>query len=104
VLFRSLDEIANLLDTACEGKWTVERMHEVGERIWNLERRFNLDAGMSTDEDTLPQRILKEAAKSGSGKGKVCELDKMLPEYYELRGWTPDGEPTTQTLQRFGLV
>jgi aldehyde:ferredoxin oxidoreductase len=99
-----LDEIAKLVDAACEGDWTVERLHEVGERIWNIERQFNLDAGMTAADDTLPARILKEAAKSGSGKGKVCELDKMLPEYYELRGWTPDGEPTTQTKQRLGLA
>ena len=44
------------------------------------------------------------AKKGGAGKGHVAELDKMLPEYYELRGWTPDGEPTTQTLQRLGLA
>lgn len=99
-----LDEVAKLIDAACEGDWTVERLHEVGERIWNIERQFNLDAGMTVADDTLPARILKEAAKSGSGKGKVCELDKMLPDYYELRGWTPDGEPTTQTKQRLGLV
>jgi aldehyde:ferredoxin oxidoreductase len=99
-----LDEVANLVDAGCEGKWTVERLHEVGERIWNIERQFNLDAGMTKADDTLPQRILKEALKSGSGKGKVSELDKMLPEYYELRGWTHDGEPTTQTKQRLGLV
>ena len=99
-----LDEVANLVDAACAGTWTVERLHEVGERIWNIERQFNLDAGMTAADDVLPARILKEAVKSGSGKGKVCELGKMLPEYYALRGWTPDGRPTTETRERLGLA
>ncbi len=99
----SLEEVASQLDAACEGDWTVERLRETGERIWNLERRFNLAAGFTAADDTLPKRILKEAANSGSGKGKVAELGKMLPDYYEQRGWDPDGVPTTQTLQRLGI-
>ena len=99
-----LDEVANLVNAACEGSWTVDRLNETGERIWNMERQFNLDAGMTAADDTLPQRILKEAAKSGSGKGKVCELDTMLPQYYDLRGWSADGRPTSETKQRLGLA
>ena len=99
-----LDEVANLVNAGCEGEWTVDRLNETGERIWNMERQFNLDAGMTAADDTLPHRILKEAAKSGSGKGKVCELDTMLPQYYELRGWTADGRPKAETMQRLGLA
>ena len=58
---------------------------------------------MTAADDTLPQRILKEAVKSGSGKGRVCELDTMLPQYYELRGWTAEGRPTAATMERLGL-
>ena len=100
----TLEDIAPQIDAACEGEWTVEKLLEVGERIWNLERKFNLDAGITPEEDTLPQRILKEAAKTGPAKGLVNGLDKMLPEYYELRGWTPDGQPKPETLQRLGLA
>ena len=98
-----LDEVANMVDAACAGDWSVDRLNETGERIWNMERQFNLDAGMTAADDTLPQRILKEAVKSGSGKGKVCELDTMLPQYYALRGWSADGRPTAETMQRLGL-
>ena len=35
--------------------------------------------------------------------GMVNELHKMLPEYYELRGWTPEGVPTEETLSRLGI-
>jgi hypothetical protein len=47
---------------------------EVGERIWNMERQFNLEAGLSGADDTLPPRVLKEAAKVGPAKGHVNEL------------------------------
>ncbi len=100
----TLDDIAPQLDAACQGDWTTEKLLEVGERIWNLERQFNLDAGLTGEDDTLPKRLLKEAAKTGPAKGKVNELGKMLPEYYQLRGWTAEGVPERDTLQRLGLV
>ena len=99
----SLEDIAPQVDGACEGEWTAERLLEVGERIWNMERDFNLRAGITAADDTLPKRLLKEAAKTGPAKGRVNDLDKMLPEYYELRGWTHDGVPTEATRQRLGL-
>ncbi|HEY9080917.1 aldehyde ferredoxin oxidoreductase family protein [Magnetovibrio sp.] len=99
----SLDNIAPQIDAACEGEWTVDRLLEVGERVWNLERKFNLDAGFTGKDDTLPKRLLKDAAKTGPAEGKVNELGKMLPEYYALRGWTPDGVPTNETLDRLVL-
>lgn len=99
----SMDNIAPQINAACEGEWTVERLLEVGERVWNLERKFNLDAGFTAKDDTLPKRLLKEAAKTGPAEGKVNELGKMLPEYYALRGWTAEGEPTNETLNRLVL-
>jgi len=99
----SMDNIAPQIDAACEGDWTVERLLEVGERIWNLERKFNLDAGFTGKDDNLPKRLLKDAAKSGPAEGKVNELGKMLPEYYSLRGWTTDGVPSNETLDRLVL-
>ena len=99
----TLDDIAPQIDAACDGDWSPERLVEVGERIWQLERDFNLKAGMTGADDTLPDRLLKDAAKSGPAKGKVCELDNMLPEYYQLRGWTADGQLTAETRSKFGL-
>jgi aldehyde:ferredoxin oxidoreductase len=98
------DELyAAQIDAACGGGWTVARMRETGERIWNLERQFNLAAGLSAKDDTLPKRLLEEPAPSGVGKGLVARIPQMLPEYYELRGWTPQGVPTGETLARLGL-
>ena len=99
----TLEDVAPHVDAACEGEWTSERLLEVGERVWNLERKFNLDAGLTAKDDTLPKRLLKDAAKTGPAKGLVNGLDKMLPEYYELRGWTDKGVPSNETLSRLAL-
>ncbi len=99
----TLADIAPQIDAACEGGWTMEKLAMVGERIWNLERDFNLAAGLTGKDDTLPKRLLKDAANTGPAKGMVNELDKMLPEYYELRGWNPEGIPTGATRERLGL-
>ncbi|MCB2000590.1 MAG: aldehyde ferredoxin oxidoreductase C-terminal domain-containing protein, partial [Rhodoferax sp.] len=94
---------ASQVDAAVGGGWTVERMRETGERIWNLERQFNLAAGLTKQDDTLPKRLLTEPAPSGTAKGLVARIPEMLPEYYALRGWTADGVPTSETLARLGL-
>jgi len=99
----TLDDYRALVAAACDGEWSEERMQQTGERIWNMERQFNLKAGLGKKDDTLPKRILEEPAPSGTGKGLVCRLGEMLPEYYELRGWNEEGVPTQDTLQRLGL-
>ena len=99
----SMDDIAPQIDAACEGNWSVENCMSAGERIWNLERKFNLDAGLTGKDDNLPKRLMKDATKSGPAEGKTSGLDKMLPEYYAARGWTKDGIPSNETLNRVAL-
>ena len=65
----SLEDVAPQIDAACEGDWSVETLLEVGERIWNLERNFNNAAGFTAADDKLPERLLKDAAKTGPAKG-----------------------------------
>jgi len=99
----TLEDIAPQIDAACEGNWTPDTLLEAGERIWNMERNFNLAAGFTGKDDNLPKRLMKDAAKTGPAKGLVSGLDKMLPEYYEVRGWTTQGVPTEETLSRLGV-
>jgi aldehyde:ferredoxin oxidoreductase len=99
----TLADVAPQLEAACEGDWSVENLNVVGERIWNLERQFNLAAGFTAADDTLPKRLTSEPAKTGPAKGLTNGLGKMLPEYYQARGWTPDGRPTNETIARLGL-
>ncbi len=99
----TLEDIAPQIDAACEGNWTPDTLLESGERIWNMERKFNLDAGFTGKDDSLPKRLLKDAAKTGPAKGLTSGLDKMLPEYYQVRGWNNKGVPTKETLNRLGV-
>jgi aldehyde:ferredoxin oxidoreductase len=98
-----LPEISSMLRTATGINATDEEILKAGERIWNLERLFNIKAGFTAADDTLPPRLLKEPLKSGPAKGKVVELDKMLPEYYEVRGWGADGVPTAEKLKDLSI-
>ncbi len=100
----TLADYRELVDAVTDSDWSSEaRMTETGERIWVMERMFNLKAGLSKADDTLPKRILEEPADVGTAKGLVCKLDEMLPEYYELCGYDADGVPTKETLDRLGL-
>jgi len=98
-----VEDFVDQLDAACEGTWTKERCLESGERTWTLERMFNMRAGLTGADDTLPKRLLEDPAPSGNAKGKVAELGKMMPEYYAARGWTKEGMPTNETLNRLAL-
>ncbi len=100
----TLQDVAPQLQAACEGDWSLENLNVVGERIWNMEKEFNLAAGFTAKDDNLPKRLMTEAAKEGPAKGLVSGLDKMLPEYYALRGWGTDGVPSGDTRKRLGTA
>jgi aldehyde:ferredoxin oxidoreductase len=99
----TLADVQPQLAAACTDDFTLDELNKIGERIWNMEREFNNRAGFTGKDDTLPKRLLTEPAKTGPAKGLVNGLDKMLPEYYKVRGWDKDGRPTAQTKSRLGL-
>lgn len=99
-----LPEIAAQLRTATGLDISDDEYLLSGERVWNLERLFNLRAGFTTKDDTLPPRLLKEPMKGGPHEGKVVRLDIMLPEYYSLRGWDEQGIPTEEKLKELSLA
>jgi aldehyde:ferredoxin oxidoreductase len=81
----------------------VDALNRIGERIFTLERLFNLRAGMSAKDDTLPKRFLKEPMPDGPSKGQVFEQDQVLPEYYKLRGWDENGIPLPEKLDELNI-
>ncbi|MBO8158747.1 aldehyde ferredoxin oxidoreductase family protein [Thermosyntropha sp.] len=99
-----LPELAEQLRTATGFNISDEEYLKAGERIWNLERLFNLKAGFSAKDDTLPERLLKEPMKDGPHKGNVVKLDVMLPLYYKVRGWDENGVPTEEKLKELDLA
>ncbi|MBX3610869.1 MAG: aldehyde ferredoxin oxidoreductase family protein [Hydrogenophaga sp.] len=96
-------DLAPQLQAACDASYTTEELEKIGERIWNMEREFNNAAGFTPKDDSLPKRLLTEAAKTGPGKGMVSQLPEMLPKYYAVRGWDKEGRPTKETKARLGL-
>jgi aldehyde:ferredoxin oxidoreductase len=99
----TLADVQPQVAAACGEEFTMEKMNEIGERIWNMERDFNNRAGFTAADDTLPKRLLTEAAKTGPAKGLTSKLPEMLPKYYEVRGWNPDGTLKAETRERLGL-
>ncbi|MBD3309291.1 aldehyde ferredoxin oxidoreductase [candidate division KSB3 bacterium] len=98
-----LKEVAAQLSAMTGVEYTEESLMECGDRIYNLERLFNLKAGLTKDDDTLPPRMLKEPIPSGPRKGEVNRLSEMLPAYYKTRGWDENGVPTPEKLDALGL-
>ena len=97
------DDVLPLLNAATGAGYTDESLLQAGERIWNLERLFNLREGLSRQDDSLAPRLLQEALSTGPAKGHVVELERMLDEYYQLRGWDSEGRPSSEKLQALGL-
>jgi aldehyde:ferredoxin oxidoreductase len=79
-------------------------MIRVGERVWNLERLYNLREGFTREDDTLPPRLLNEAPAEGPSQGWVVQLEPMLKEYYRGRGWDENGVPSPKKLAELGLA
>ncbi len=92
-----------LLNAATGSKNSVDQMLVIGERIWNMERQFNLKSGLTAADDTLPPRLLTEPIQEGPNKGNVVRLSELLPAYYKVRGWSEGGVPTPEKLAELGL-
>jgi aldehyde:ferredoxin oxidoreductase len=95
--------ILEYLNAATGADYTLEELMQAGERIINAERLFLTNAGFARKDDSLPERLTKTPAPTGPAKGLVCHLDEMLDEYYQVRGWTENGIPTQEVLNRLGL-
>jgi aldehyde:ferredoxin oxidoreductase len=96
-------EYTALLASATGFDYTPDEIMKIGDRIWNIERLFNIKAGFTSEDDTLPQRLLKEPMPEGPSKGYVVKLSEMLPKYYKVRGWDANGVPTKSKLKELGI-
>ncbi len=99
----TLSDLTPLLAAATGIDYGDDDLVRAGERIWNLERVWNMRAGIDASEDKLPKRMLEEPIPAGPTKGAVNKLSEMLPEYYRVRGWTEDGRPSAEKLAALGI-
>jgi aldehyde:ferredoxin oxidoreductase len=100
------ENTASLLKAVAGLELSADEVVRVGERVNNLARLFNIGAGLTRADDTLPKRLREEPLKAGASQGQHIpqeDLDFMLDEYYAARGWTPAGVPTAAKLAELGL-
>lgn len=99
-----LETVTKLFNAVTGLSFSQNDLLTIGERIINVEKIFNIRQGASRKDDTLPIRYLKEPMPEGPAKGQVVNLDMMLDEYYEIRGWDrKTGIPTRRKLVNLGL-
>lgn len=84
-------------------EWSVEELLQCGERIFNMKRLYNIKCGIDRNDDSLPQRIIKEPRDRGGAAENLPPLELMLDEYYEYRGWDQQGVPRKDKLASLGI-
>jgi len=97
------EHYARLLRAVTDIPFSARDLMDIGERIFNLERVFNVREGFGREADSLPKRVLETPLPEGHSKNVTVALDPMLDEYYRLRGWTSNGVPTINTLSELKL-
>jgi len=83
--------------------YTIDEVMQVGRRVWYLKRGLTNLFGARAKDDRLPKRLMT-AMEDGPTAGSVPDMDKMLSEFYELRGFTADGVPQKEVLKKIGLA
>jgi aldehyde:ferredoxin oxidoreductase len=94
---------ARTLSAVTGQHFTADDLMMVGERVWTLERLYNLREGFAKEDDTLPERLLNEPVSEGPSKGFTVKLAPMLEEYYAFRGWDKNGVPKPDKLKELSL-
>ncbi len=97
-----LDDYKDLINAALGYDMSSETVLQTGERIWNMEKCFNLNAGIKPKEDSLPARF-DEPLPDGPQKGAYSKMKEILPEYYKIRGWDEKGIPKKEKLEELAL-
>jgi aldehyde:ferredoxin oxidoreductase len=100
----AVEQVGELLGLALGRDVDAEGVLAYGERIFNMKRLFNVREGASREDDALPSIFTDEAFEDGSNAGQVVELEEMLGEYYDLRGWREDGRPSAGRLADLGMT
>ncbi len=100
------DNYVRMINSVTGWGLALEEVEKLGERIYNLERAFNSREGVNREDDSLPYRATHQAIPAGPSREMYCppeEFEKMLEEYYRLRGWDSRGNPTAEKLASLGL-
>ncbi len=97
------ERLSAIVNSALGWDWSIQDVLDTGDRIFQLKRLINLRLGITAADDTLPSRFTDEARPTGGAAGVLPDMAAMLPMYYELREWGPDGAPSHERLARLGI-
>jgi aldehyde:ferredoxin oxidoreductase len=97
------DDYAAMLSAATGFDYTADEVMKAGDRVWNLEKLWNLKIGMTKKDDYLPPRFLNDPLQDGAAKGQIVHLEQLLSDYYNVRGWSQEGVPTEEKLKDLSL-
>ncbi|MCL6577801.1 MAG: aldehyde ferredoxin oxidoreductase family protein [Candidatus Bathyarchaeota archaeon] len=105
--YKELEDMTKLYNLVTGAEMTTQEMKMAGERINNLARVFNVREGLGRKDDGLPWKVMNQPiTDEGPSKGAYVtqeELDLLLDDYYEARGWTREGVPTVAKLKELGM-
>lgn len=104
--FLGVNEIVNLLFSITGKDMDSKAIWKIADRVNNLERLYNIREGISRKDDTLPRRIVEEPRQSIAVEGEWIsqqDLDRMLDDYYRVRGWDSNGIITQEKLNELDL-
>ncbi len=105
--YKELDDMTKLYSLVTGFEMTPQQLKQAGERIQNVAKLFNVREGLGRKDDNLPWKVMHEPIPDeGPSKGALvsqAELDLLLDDYYESRGWTKEGVPTKEKLKELGM-
>ena len=105
--YKDLEDMAKLYSLVTGSTMSVGELSDAAERINTVARLINVREGLSRKDDSLPWKVMNEPIPDdGPVKGAFVtqdELDLMLDDYYQARGWTLEGVPTTAKLRQLGM-
>ncbi|MEN1760462.1 aldehyde ferredoxin oxidoreductase family protein [Anoxynatronum sibiricum] len=97
------DDYADMMNAVTGTDFDAASLLAAGDRIWNMEKLFNINSGLGKADDTLPKRLLEDPIAEGPSKGNLSQLGVLLPKYYDVRGWDAEGVPTQAKLDELGI-
>lgn len=103
----NLDKLAEILNAITGSAHTGKSLLEIGTKITNLARVYNMRNGRKGADDTLPGRFFNEVSQGGFMKGRKLEkeyFNSIIQKYYSIRNWDSSGTPTSEILKKYDLV
>ncbi len=101
----SWERIAELYSAIFGVEATEDDVKEIAARITTLSRMYNVREGLTRNDDMLPERFFEETLPENPEHVlDRAKFNKMLDEYYELRGWNAEGIPREETLKKLKIL